>query len=655
MTMDTSRLAAAATLQSEGKKEEALDIYLSILTDAPDHPEALKGAGLLSYATGALPAAIELLNRALAAVPDSAQLHAVLGAIHYTREEWRASCDNFEAVTRLTPNDARAFANFGNAALEAGELNKAITAFEEASRIDPESTEFLGNLAGAYQNAGRVDDAVSIFGRAFESDPTNARFAVALGAINNSLGNFEAAVGYFEQASALGVAIADVSNDHGVALQNLGRHNDAVGIFENALADAPGHAATHSNLSVSLVALERGEEGLEHALEAVRLAPGEAMYLRNVGSLFVRQGKFDQALEWFERAVAEAPENIDGQLILVATLIDLDRRDEAFELTRSLAGKFPESPEVFDELAGICRMLGKGIAAFNAAETALNLTPDSVVRKRALAEVLADSLQYDDAIDILADGADEESQVLRRNIQGARKNFNDVAENFLRALADAPETTFESGDVVETILKLCDWERSENFVTRLVERIEGNLAAGRPLGVAVNNLQALPVSYGFIASAAHNASLDLVENLERPVQPNTVATNRKRIRIGYVVPYVHFHSLPMLLKQIIEHHDRNRFEVFGYCPNHPEPSDFSRSYRAAFDKFSECGRDPAAAARQIAQDDIDILIDVSGQTLDNCLSIMARRPARLTVHYLGYSITTGADFIDYLVTDEIYR
>ncbi len=33
---------------------------------------------------------------------------------------------------------------------------------------------------------------------------------------------------------------------------------------------------------------------------------------------------------------------------------------------------------------------------------------------------------------------------------------------------------------------------------------------------------------------------------------------------------------------------------------------------------------------------------------------MTFRPASVQAHFLGYSITTGADFIDYLITDRNY-
>jgi predicted O-linked N-acetylglucosamine transferase (SPINDLY family) len=36
------------------------------------------------------------------------------------------------------------------------------------------------------------------------------------------------------------------------------------------------------------------------------------------------------------------------------------------------------------------------------------------------------------------------------------------------------------------------------------------------------------------------------------------------------------------------------------------------------------------------------------------MNVLAHRPAPVQAHFLGYSITTGADYVDYLITDEVY-
>jgi protein O-GlcNAc transferase len=59
------------------------------------------------------------------------------------------------------------------------------------------------------------------------------------------------------------------------------------------------------------------------------------------------------------------------------------------------------------------------------------------------------------------------------------------------------------------------------------------------------------------------------------------------------------------------------------------------------------------AAQRIYRDQVDILVDLKGYTKDTRLAICALRPAPVQVSYLGFPGTTGADFIDYIITDKI--
>ena len=55
----------------------------------------------------------------------------------------------------------------------------------------------------------------------------------------------------------------------------------------------------------------------------------------------------------------------------------------------------------------------------------------------------------------------------------------------------------------------------------------------------------------------------------------------------------------------------------------------------------------------INKDNINILIDLKGYTNDSKMQIFALRPAPIQVTYLGFTGSTGADFIDYNIVDKI--
>jgi predicted O-linked N-acetylglucosamine transferase (SPINDLY family) len=62
-------------------------------------------------------------------------------------------------------------------------------------------------------------------------------------------------------------------------------------------------------------------------------------------------------------------------------------------------------------------------------------------------------------------------------------------------------------------------------------------------------------------------------------------------------------------------------------------------------------QDDRAVARQIREDGIDVLVDLSGHTDGNRMPLFALKPAPVQCTWLGYVSTTGLPTVDYVVAD----
>jgi predicted O-linked N-acetylglucosamine transferase (SPINDLY family) len=109
----------------------------------------------------------------------------------------------------------------------------------------------------------------------------------------------------------------------------------------------------------------------------------------------------------------------------------------------------------------------------------------------------------------------------------------------------------------------------------------------------------------------------------------------------------------LLIAELFEKHDRERFQVFGYSYGPDDRSPTRSRLVKAFDRFLDV-RDVslAGAAERIAADDVDILVDLKGYTGYARPQILALRPAPIQVNYLGYPGTMGASFLDYILVDD---
>jgi predicted O-linked N-acetylglucosamine transferase (SPINDLY family) len=103
----------------------------------------------------------------------------------------------------------------------------------------------------------------------------------------------------------------------------------------------------------------------------------------------------------------------------------------------------------------------------------------------------------------------------------------------------------------------------------------------------------------------------------------------------------------------LEHHDRERFEIFAYSHG-PEDGSAARSrVIKACEQFFDVAWEPDdVLVRRIQNDAIDILVDLKGYTVGARTAILARRPCPVQINWLGYPGTMGAGFIDYLIADD---
>jgi Flp pilus assembly protein TadD len=126
---------------------------------------------------------------------------------------------------------------------------------------------------------------------------------------------------------------------------------------------------------------------------------------------------------------------------------------------------------------------------------------------------------------------------------------------------------------------------------------------------------------------------------------------QRRIRVGYLSG--EFHSGPAVhfLVPFLAHHDRRSFEVFLY--NSSESRDAQTdAFRQLGEHWREITDLPDESVKTIIEvDDLDVLIDLSGQFPGNRLPVFARRAARVQATFPNYPATTGCPEMDYVLTD----
>ena len=124
-----------------------------------------------------------------------------------------------------------------------------------------------------------------------------------------------------------------------------------------------------------------------------------------------------------------------------------------------------------------------------------------------------------------------------------------------------------------------------------------------------------------------------------------------RLRIGYLSADLRNHVMGKMMWQAIAHHDRARLELLLLCELE-RARRVDGAVRGAGKRFTViAGLDDARRRRCIADDDLDLLVDLSTHTRGARPGILARKPARVQITHIASAGSVGLSAIDYKLTD----
>ena len=153
-----------------------------------------------------------------------------------------------------------------------------------------------------------------------------------------------------------------------------------------------------------------------------------------------------------------------------------------------------------------------------------------------------------------------------------------------------------------------------------------------------------------------SAAMRFVYNkLDLSIKPltKTTSTQNKKLKIAFLSSDFCLHAVSLLTVELIELIDREQFEVFGFCWSKEDGSDLRKRVLNAFDKYVPIHHlADNDAAQVIANEGIDVLIDLHGITSGARPNILFYRPAPIQITYLGFPGTTGHPCIDYVIADK---
>lgn len=520
--------------------------------------------------------------------------------------------------SRSTQTEVSALQKKARMLLNMGRFSEAENTYQMALECAPDALSLLNEFGTLCLQQGKLEQGKALLLQSAALKPDQAEVLTNLGGVCRELRNLPEALSFLERSLRLEPRMPRAYFNRGNIHHDLGELDKAVSDYERAVAYKPDYFQAWFNL----------------------------------GNVFKEQNLLTKALECFDRAIGFNPEFVPAYYNRGAVLNAVQRHDDSLLDCNFVASRMPQYADAHYNLGNAYRALGKHMDSLVSYDRAIALKPDYSNAHSNRGNALRDMGLHNEALEacIRAVELEPASAEFHSNCGNAYLilgQFPAAVKHYLSALAIAPELPYVRGALLHCEMQLCEWENFERYVHEI------------NTGVAAGKKASTPFFYMTIPSTAAQQMRcaqifvqDKFSKLELPVLSDARPVN-ERVRIGYFSSDFRNHAMGYLIAEMIERHDRSKFEIFAFSFSVEDGSAARKRLERAFDHFIDASemtdREVVNQSRALG---IDIAIDLNGFTANARTNIFGMRAAPVQVNHLGYPGTMGASFIDYIIGDK---
>ncbi len=493
--------------------------------------------------------------------------------------------------------------------------------------LDADDGRAMKAFGVALQLQGR--DALAVLLAAAQRLPRDAELLATVGSVYASRGDAVAAADWLRRAVRLHPSSAIAHANLADVWLRLHRPADAEAAARRAIARQPGLAVAHLHLGRALLLLRRADAATAPLQRAVDLAPTLAEAHAALAATRLAQRQWAAAVGPLRRVAELRPHDASAWLQLgIACTQAGDAPAAVAALQRAAAlATVEEQREIAVPLGAALLDAGDAASSETTLRRALAARPDFALAHTQLGQALAAQRRWTEAIAAQRDAVAAAPTVaeLRANLAHALKTVGDPAaalQQLDRAIELHPdEPQFHSEAI---------------FVAQYVgPGAEGGATAS--------------------ARAARWAGVvGARAGLPRRHRPATAHDRDRRLRVGFLSPDLRAHPVGHFVESVfaaLAAEPAAGVEVHAYSSHRRGDDTTARLRRHVAAWRDVADLDDAALAKCIADDRVDVLVDLAGHTRGSRLAVLARRPAPVQACWLGWCATTGLTAVDAFVAD----
>ncbi|MEO1227888.1 MAG: hypothetical protein AAFZ18_03210 [Myxococcota bacterium] len=306
----------------------------------------------------------------------------------------------------------------------------------------------------------------------------------------------------------------------------------------------------------------------------------------------------------------------------------------------------PDSVEALHGLGLVLAQQGRSREAAERLGAAHLLAPSDIEILRNLGVVLGHAMRLEKAAECLAEVLERSPSdaVAARHLVRAYVTLGRPADA-LEIMSSFPGLDF-GASALEAKAAVCDWRTRDADLSQLALSARAALRDGRPAPCSPFGAIILDLPPDLVRPLGRAAAPPTSRPPEAPRAPRRAGP----WRVGYLSPDLHDHPVGLLLAPVLEHHS-SRFDVRSYALVDAD-DDVRRRIAKAAPLISMVDASDDEVFARIAGDELDLLVDLAGFTSSARHEVLARRPAPVQAHWLGYPGSLPSSLIDWQITHE---
>lgn len=437
-------------------------------------------------------------------------------------------------------------------------------------------------------------------------------------------------------------------------------------------------------------ALQARLEGRLRDKLATTPARQQSAELRRLGNECLAAGNLAEAEQYYRQGVAADPKDAACHSNLGYVLYELGHRADAEESLERAVKLDQGDYDAYYLLGNIARDRQETLRAIVCYRTALRLKPDFDFCRRDLCVALAQSGRIEEAQRVMDEGpAFEEGSAtyhfFKGNLCNARNQLPEANAYFEKAAELSPNDPtilvnlctvqvkrFDAFAALETGRRTLEvdpdnasmlglmavanqfigrYDLTVEYYRKALQLDPKSLLVHHNLLFALTYLPELRPSDYLAEARAYSAKASALATpfARWPARQRNLAA--RPLRVGFVSGDLCFHSVGLFLCDVLTNLDSAKITSVAYSNRSVEDEYTERLKRVFVEWNTVATLSDAVLAQKIHDDQIDLLVDLSGHTGLNRLEVFSWRPAPVQVAWLGYWASTGLTEMDYLLVD----